>query len=127
MLGSAYDSGMDTILIVEDDDDLRDSILELLQLRGFNVVAAADGQQALDELRAGLTPCLIILDLMLPVVSGWEFRNQQLSDPRLSEIPTVIVSGINNLEIESRRLQATAFVSKPINFDLLFKTVEQNC
>jgi len=118
---------MDTILIVEDDDDLRDSILELLQLRGFNVVAAADGQQALDELRAGLTPCLIILDLMLPVVSGWEFRNQQLSDPRLSEIPTVIVSGINNLEIESRRLQATAFVSKPINFDLLFKTVEQNC
>lgn len=118
---------MDTVLIVEDDDDLRDSLAELLALRGYKVVGVANGREALDILANGLSPCLIILDLMLPIVSGWEFRNQQLADPRLSEIPIMVLSGVNNLEIESQRLQAIAFVPKPINFDLLFKTVDQYC
>jgi two-component system response regulator MprA len=85
------------------------------------------GGEALDQLAGGLFPCLIILDLMLPVVSGWEFRDRQLADPRFSGIPTVILSGATNLESESRRLQAVAFVNKPVNIDLLIETVTQYC
>lgn len=118
---------MHTILVVEDDDDLRESLTELLEARGFPVVAVQNGKDALERLAGGLSPCLIVLDLMLPVVSGWEFRNHQLADTRLAKIPTIIMSGAYNLESETQRLQAIAFVPKPINIDLLFKTVEQYC
>ena len=117
----------ESILIIEDDDDLRDSLFELISLKGYKVEAVANGREALERLADVPVPCLIILDLMLPVISGWEFRRQQLSDPRLSKIPTVILSGISNLETESRRLQAIACVSKPIDFDLLFKTIDEYC
>jgi DNA-binding response OmpR family regulator len=118
---------VDTVLIVEDDADLRNSLAELLALRGFKVVTVEDGREALDTLASGLSPCLIILDLMLPIVNGWEFRSQQLADPRFSGIPTIILSGVNDLEAESQRLQAIAFVPKPLDIDFLFKTVEQYC
>lgn len=117
----------DAVLVVEDDDDIRDSIVELLALRGFDAVAATNGREALDQLAAGLLPCLIILDLMLPVVSGWEFRAQQLADPRFSQIPILILSGAENLAAESRQLQAVAFESKPVQVNRLFKTIEQYC
>ena len=118
---------METILIVEDDEDLRDSLAELFEERGYAVVAAQNGQDALNRLVAGLVPCLILLDLMLPIVSGWEFRNQQLADPRFAQIPIIILSGIHNLRSEAQRLQAVAFVPKPLDFDRLFKAIDQYC
>jgi CheY-like chemotaxis protein len=118
---------MDTILIVEDEADIREPLADLLEGRGYGVVAVADGREALDRLEEGLLPCLIILDLMLPVMSGWEFRRQQLKDSRWSSIPTVVLSGIDNGRREAQRLQAIAFLSKPINFESLYKTVDRYC
>src|ERR1700739_2929603 len=99
---------METILLIEDDDDIRESLADILKLRNYQVVAVANGRDALDWLALGENPCLIILDLMLPVISGWEFRNQQLADPKWAQIPTVLLSGINDLAQHSQRLQAVA-------------------
>jgi CheY-like chemotaxis protein len=118
---------METILLIEDDDDIRESLAEILKLRGYHVVEVANGQDALDHLAAGLAPCLIILDLMLPVMSGWEFRNRQLADTRWSQIPTVLLSSINDLEQHSQRLRAVAFLAKPIDFESLYNTVDRYC
>lgn len=118
---------MNFILIVEDDADIRESLADLLEVRGYNVVAVADGREALNRLEAGLLPCLIILDLMLPVMSGREFRRRQLKDGRWSDIPTVVLSGANNGAEESRRLQAIAFLPKPIDFDSLYDMIGRFC
>ena len=118
---------METILLVEDDSDIRESLAELLLLRGYQVTAVADGREALNYLETGDLPCLIILDLMLPVMSGWEFRHRQLSDARWSSIPTILLSGVNNLFQESQRLQAVAFIPKPIDIQSLYKTIDRYC
>ena len=64
------------ILIVEDDADVRDTMVQVLESEGFSVRATRDGREALDALRAGLRPRLILLDLMMPVMNGWQFREQ---------------------------------------------------
>jgi two-component system response regulator MprA len=120
-------SNTHVLLIVEDDDDLRESLAELIALRGFKTVAVANGREALDKLVGGLTPCLIILDLMLPDVSGWEFRERQLAIPELSRIPVLIMSGANDLASHAKQLQAIAFLPKPISFDLLFRMLATYC
>jgi CheY-like chemotaxis protein len=118
---------METILLVENDADIRESLVELLELRGYQVTATDDGHKALERLETGPLPCLIILDLMLPAMSGWEFRRRQLADNRWSDIPVVLLSGVNNLPQESRRLKAVAFLLKPINFDSLYETIGRYC
>ncbi len=118
---------METILLIEDDADIRELLAELLQFRGYQVAAVANGREALDRLEADVLPCLIILDLMLPVISGWEFRRRQLSDPRWSTIPTVLLSSANNLSEQLQRLQAVAFIPKPIDFQLLYETIDRYC
>ena len=80
------------ILVVEDDADVREAIVSGLEHAGFEVVAAADGKMALDLLRHGIVPRAIILDLMMPVMDGWEFRRHQLADPTLAAIPVIVLS-----------------------------------
>ena len=86
-----------------------------------------EGQQALDQLNAGLVPCLIVLDLMMPVMSGWEFRQRQLAEPRWSLIPTIVMTGVADPERQAVNLQAITFLSKPIDFDHLYETLEKYC
>ncbi len=118
---------MKTILLIEDDDDFRESLVELLAAHGYQALAVAHGGEALDWLQANPPPCLILLDLMLPVMSGWEFRRLQLADGKLSAIPTIVLSGISDLAQESRRLNAIAFLSKPIDFPSLCATIDRYC
>ena len=118
---------METILIIEDEADIRESLADVLGLRGYDVATVVNGREALERLEAGLTPCLIILDLMLPVMSGWEFRRQQLANDKWAEIPTVLLSGITNLPGESQRLRAVSFLPKPIDFASLYNTVDGYC
>ena len=118
---------METILIIEDEADIRESLADVLELRGYNVVTVVNGREALERLKAGLMPCLIILDLMLPVMSGWEFRRQQLVNDKWANIPTVLVSGIADLPGESQRLHAASFLLKPIDLASLYKTVDRYC
>ena len=82
-----------TILVVDDDEDLRHALTDVLEDEGFCVVPAENGLDALDKLRAGPSkPCVILLDLMMPKMDGATFRKIQLQDPALAAIPVVVVS-----------------------------------
>jgi CheY-like chemotaxis protein len=101
------------VLIVDDDEIMRSSTAQILRLNGYRVSTAFDGQEALAQLRAAAPPCLILLDLNMPVMDGFTFRVQQQLDPALSDIPVVLVSGAANLPEEAIRLGVADFVQKP--------------
>lgn len=85
------------ILLVDDNSDVLEVIRVLLETEGYTVTTASHGADALAQLRSGLRPCLIILDLTMPVMDGWQFRDEQLADPELSGIPTIIYSAVGSL------------------------------
>jgi CheY-like chemotaxis protein len=93
-----------TILVVEDDPESRDALRLALKLAGHTVHTAAHGQEALDLLRAGSPPDLILLDLMMPVLSGWQFREVQRQNPALAGIPVVILSAVGERESQADSL-----------------------
>src|SRR5438067_1769607 len=82
------------VLIIEDDADLRDMMAQLLSLEGFQSVAVSNGREALDYLGQGVLPDVILLDLMMPVMDGWEFRRKQQADRALADIPVVVLSAL---------------------------------
>ena len=81
-----------TVLVIEDDPDVRNALAELLSGEGYQVSATADGAEALDTLRGGLLPSVIVLDLMMPNMDGWDFRRAQLEDPTLAPVPVVLLT-----------------------------------
>jgi signal transduction histidine kinase len=113
----------DRILVVEDDDDIRESLAELLRGEGFETVAVRDGEEALSTLRASLAFDLILLDLMLPKIDGWQFRVIQRSDPLLSAIPVVAISA--NRAAQASAIDADAYLAKPFRADDLIATVRR--
>jgi len=120
------------VLIVEDDPDVREMLAALLVTEGFHAVAAEDGLEALHLLRAVLhrapqVPCMILLDLMMPRLSGNEFRRAQLGDPTLAAVPVAVMSGAVDLEQRAQALGAVATLSKPIDCELLLKVVRRYC
>ena len=114
------------ILIVEDDADTREAIGISLQAEGYAVRAAPDGLEALELLDQGLRPCLILLDLMMPVMDGVHFRMEQLNRPEIAEIPVVVVSAFGQLT-RAKWLRATDYLPKPIDFDRLMAIVDRVC
>lgn len=82
------------ILLVEDNLDVLDVTRILLEAEGYAVATAVNGADALALLRGGLRPCLIVLDLSMPVMDGWEFRDEQRADPELRAIPTIVYSAV---------------------------------
>src|SRR2546421_13107211 len=115
------------ILIVEDDADVRESLTEILQEEGYRVASAANGREALDLLHSAGPPCLILLDLMMPVMSGWEFRERQRQDPALAQIPVAIVTGVRNGSARLAAMGAVAYLQKPIDIGALLATVSHHC
>jgi CheY-like chemotaxis protein len=120
------------VLIVEDDPDVREMLATLLVTEGFHAVAAEDGLEALHLLRAvrhraPQVPCLILLDLMMPRLSGHEFRRAQLGDPTVAAVPVAVMSGAVDLEERAQALGAVATLSKPIDCELLLKVVRRYC
>ena len=112
------------VLVVEDDEDVRDIIGTLLQECGYSVIVARNGEEALERLRSGPSrPCVILLDLWMPVMDGWQFREEQQKDASLAAIPVVALSG----DGETRAFDATAHLTKPIQFTPLVSTVERFC
>lgn len=116
-----------SILIVDDEDDIRELTAEALVEHGYGVEVASDGKEALAKLRAMQNPCLILLDLMMPVMNGWEFREAQLSDASIASIPVVIFSGAGHLKEKLERLQAESALSKPFHVDVLLDLVKRYC
>jgi CheY-like chemotaxis protein len=113
-------------MIVEDDPDTREMLGKFLELEGFDVSTAANGRVALDQLGHGVAPCVIILDLMMPVMNGWQFREAQSSDPRLSQIPVVVVTAAG-ARADIPAIAAHAWLSKPVDFDRLLRTITPLC
>lgn len=116
-----------TILIVEDDETIRESLGEILEDEGYGVSLAEHGAAALSRLEGAPLPALILLDLMMPVMNGWEFRKQQLLRPELAQIPVVIVSGVSNDDARLRTLAVAAVLPKPIEIARLLEVVAANC
>jgi two-component system, OmpR family, response regulator CpxR len=113
-----------TILIVEDDFDVRESLTEALRDEGYTVDSAVDGEQALEYLRNGGRPGLILLDLMMPRMSGSEFRMVQKVDPQLKHLPVVLLSADGAMEEKAKALQTDGALRKPIDLELLLKVIE---
>ena len=113
------------VLIVEDDAEIRDLVGEALDSYGYTTMAAANGADALERLRGGARPALILLDLMMPVMDGWEFRRRQLADPGLASIPVVVVSADARSREKAAALGAADHVRKPIELAELARAVER--
>jgi len=114
------------VMVVEDDDDIRESLIDVLQDYGYQSSSAIHGRDALDQLHAGARrPTLILLDLMMPVMDGRTFREQQLKNPELAAIPVVVISAFHDLERIIDSLQPSAYLTKPINVQRLLQVVER--
>ena len=106
-----------TVLIVEDDVDTREMLGRYLELEGFRVETAANGRQALEQLEAGSEPSVIVLDLMMPVMDGWQFRREQSRRDQIANIPVIVVSAAGKDRIS--QIDADAYLSKPVDLDEL--------
>ena len=110
-----------TVLLVEDDLDIRDVLQDVLEAEGYDVIPAANGKQALDFLTLNDPPGadLVILDLMMPMVSGWEVLDRMARDHRLAEIPVIVVSAV----AREKPPRAYTFLRKPFTLEMLSRAV----
>jgi len=113
-----------TILLVEDDIDVREALAETLREEGYSVDCANDGLDALAYLRRGGQPGLILLDLMMPRMSGSEFRTLQRRDPLLAQFPVVLLSADGRMREKAVALQTAGAIRKPIDLDELLRVIE---
>jgi two-component system, chemotaxis family, chemotaxis protein CheY len=113
------------VLIVEDDEDLREMMAQILALEGFETATATNGREALEYLKRDDAPQLILLDLMMPVMDGWEFQRERSRDPVLAGVPVVVLSALD----ETRAVGAASheFLKKPLDFDRLLQLVKAYC
>ncbi len=114
-----------SVLVVDDDRDICEVVQTVLELEGYAVVTAGDGAEALARLRAGVRPCLIILDLMMPNMNGMQFREQQ-QDPELRAIPVVVLSGDGRAGMKAATLGVEG-LRKPVELDVLLDAVRRSC
>lgn len=115
------------IAIVEDDDEIRESMMDALSTEGYLVKGFRNGQEAIDELENKFVPCLILLDLMMPIMDGWQFLKHKtsLTSPMV-DVPVIIVSAVadaNNV----KQSGALGYIRKPLDLNVLLKLVETHC
>jgi CheY-like chemotaxis protein len=115
------------ILVVEDHNDIRKTIVEILEFLGYDALPAEDGEAALQRLAATESVGLIILDLMMPGMSGWEFRARQMAHAKYSKIPVVIVSADVTVAPQAESLGVQEVLRKPVDFDAIKKLAEEFC
>lgn len=116
-----------TILLIEDHGDIREGLQELLRREGYAVEAAGNGREALNMLHQGLRPSIIVTDLMMPVMGGFEFRQEQMSHPKFRDIPLIVYSGVTDPREKAQQLRADAYIAKPIDMDGLIELVRRHC
>jgi len=112
------------IMIVDDDDDIRDTLSELLLHMKYHVAMATHGLDALTQLRNGPRPDVILLDLMMPVMDGFEFLVEMRKDPALGEIPVVIITAAGNAKNEAAKVRAAGHIQKPFKLDELVALIQ---
>jgi CheY-like chemotaxis protein len=121
--GRASPGARARILLVEDDADLRESLCKAMEDAGYEVDGVRNGREALEYLRREQPPCVVLLDLMMPVMTGWEFRDAQRGDPALSDIPVVILTADGRAQSKADSLGVGKFLRKPLQLEELLGTV----
>ena len=116
-----------SVLVVDDDDELRDTVTELLRLEGFDVSSASNGHEALEFLRSNPAPHVIVLDLMMPVMNGQQFRQAQLDAPAFAAIPVVLLTAVHNGRQQAEAMGVSDFFSKPVDFDVFIAALRTYC
>lgn len=116
---------MPHVLIVDDDTDVREMLEMFLGHSGYKITSASNGAEALDKMRE-CAPCLVLLDLMMPVMSGWQFRERQLEDPKLSNVPVVCITAAYDPDTVSSRLGLPC-LQKPVDLEQLVTVVHRAC
>ena len=116
-----------SILIVEDDEDVRGALAAVLEEEGHTVLEARHGEEALRMLRAPNAVCLILLDLFMPIMNGWAFRDEQRRDPKLSTIPVIVLSADGAAVKSAASMGVVDYMVKPVDFDRLLKLVAHHC
>ena len=112
------------VLLIDDDQAVRNSLKWLLELEGFKVIPAVDGGAGLDLLRRGLRPCIILLDLGMPGIDGRTFRKLQLEDPAIAAIPVIVYSGHASGEDD---MPGTIHLMKPFDAEKVIECVTEHC
>ena len=115
------------VLVVDDDPDLRDAVVYYLKVIGMDAVGAAEGREALALLQRGLPICLILLDMRMPGMDGWQFREAQLRDPRIAHIPAVMFSAEAAIDARARRLGLEEHLTKPGDPERVTELVHRRC
>ena len=117
-----------TVLVVDDDRDIRDAVTEALESEGYRVVTAADGEEALAWLRAAASrPRVILLDLMMPGMDGMQLRSELMRDPMLGAIPVIALSADPSAIAAARSLSFGGYLKKPVQLDALLGAVHAHC
>ena len=112
-----------SLLVVEDDADIRETLDGLLSMEGFHVIGCSNGREALDWLHRSPKPDVILLDLMMPVMDGWQFRVAQKHDPELATIPVVALSA--DATAKAAAIDADAYLKKPVEYETLIDTIDR--
>lgn len=125
---SAFPSnGVERILVVDDDADIRETITDILRDEGYAVDAVSDGYEALAYLRSQPAPCLVLLDLMMPGMTGEELVRALQTLPDAPEVSIAVVSAARDVEESAQRMKAVAYLQKPITLDGLLGLVSTHC
>jgi CheY-like chemotaxis protein len=115
------------VLIVEDDPGLREALSQVLADEGYDSLSARDGLEAVNCLKKGNRPDVILLDLSMPVVNGWEFRMFQKRDSDLARIPVILITAGGYTREEVAWLEPSALLPKPIDLPSLLSVVRKFC
>ena len=115
------------ILVVDDNRSVREPLVTLLEGRGFSARGVGNGREALQALRDGFDACLILLDLTMPIMDGWTFRTVQRGEPKLAEIPVVVLTALTDPKKAAGELGAVAGFAKPLDLEHLLRLVAEHC
>lgn len=113
------------VLVVDDDVDIRETLADALEVSGFDVLTSANGAEALERLRRDGLPCIILLDLMMPVMDGFAFWSHQQQDPELAKIPVIVISAGGRPAPNT--IAASDFLAKPFKLPRLLAAIEKHC
>jgi CheY-like chemotaxis protein len=128
MLDKTVHSQNKCVLVVDDEPAINQLFAHLLRRNGYEVIQASNGQEALAQLAKASRPVsLIILDVAMPVMDGFEFRAIQRETPQIAHIPALVITSRQSFEKDIRFMKAAAYLKKPIEADLLLETVELHC
>jgi two-component system response regulator MprA len=112
------------VLVVDDEPSIREAIADMLGFEGYAVVTAANGAEALERVRS-CTPAAVLLDLMMPVMNGWDFLEACRNERLCSDTPVLVMSAYHRLTEESPNLGARACIAKPFDIEVLLGAVER--